>query len=283
MRIDLHTHSAASDGTESPAAVVRAAKAAGLDVVALTDHDTTSGWAEARVAAREVGIRLVEGIELSCVRQGRSVHLLAYLPDPEDAGLRAAMARVIDERNARVPEIVERLRERGVDVSVADVLAQAGASAAAGRPHVADALVRAGVSADRSAAFTDWLNPGRPGYVHRGGIDLAEGIALVRAAGGAPVIAHPWGRGSRSVLGAEDFAALIDVGLVGIEVDHQDHPPAARAELRRIAEDLGLVRTGSSDHHGAGKVDHDLGVNTTEVAEFERLLAAAVRNAASRS
>jgi predicted metal-dependent phosphoesterase TrpH len=271
VRIDLHTHSRASDGTQSPAEVMRAAADAGLDVVALTDHDTSQGWAEAAEAAAEVGIDLVPGIEISTVYEGRGVHLLAYLPDPADPELLTALGRVLDGRNSRVPAILQRLREAGVHLTVDDVRRVATGTPATGRPHVADALVAQGVVADRAEAFERFLNPGRPGYASRHAESLTEMIPRVVAAGGVPVIAHPWGRSARRVLTESAFADLRDVGLAGVEVDHEDHDAATRSALRGIAANLGLVVTGSSDYHGTGKVDHDLGCNTTASEELARI------------
>jgi predicted metal-dependent phosphoesterase TrpH len=272
VRIDLHTHSSASDGTDTPGDLVREAAAAGLDVVALTDHDAMSGWDEAQQAADEAGITLVPGLEISTRFHHRGVHLLGYLPDPTHPGLVGELDRILEGRTARTPAIVAALREHGIDVSEEDVRRESGGSVAAGRPHVADALVRLGVVRDRTEAFATLLSPGQPGYVNRYASALEEMIPLVAAAGGVSVVAHPWGRGSRSVLDAEALAGLKDLGLAGIEVDHQDHSPADRAELRALARDLDLVVTGSSDHHGLGKVDHDLGVNTTDPEQYERLL-----------
>ncbi|MBD3945814.1 PHP domain-containing protein [Nocardioides ganghwensis] len=277
MRIDLHTHSSASDGTDTPGDLVREAAAAGLDVVALTDHDAMSGWAEAQQAADEVGITLVPGLEISTRFRHRGVHLLGYLPDPTHPSLVDELDRILEGRTARTPAIVAALREHGIDISEEDVRRESGGSVAAGRPHVADALVRSGVVADRTEAFATLLSPGQAGYVNRYASALEDMIPLVAAAGGVTVVAHPWGRGSRSVLDAEALAGLKDLGLAGIEVDHQDHAPAARAELRAIARELDLVVTGSSDHHGLGKVDHDLGVNTTEPEQYERLMSLASR------
>ena len=281
MRIDLHTHSRVSDGTDAPADLVRAASAAGLDVLALTDHDTAAGWDEAATAAEQVGITLVRGMEVSTRHQGRGVHLLAYLPDPTYPPLQALLDKVLDGRSGRVPAIVAALREHGVAVTEADVHAASGHAAAAGRPHVADALVTLGHVTDRTQAFRELLDPGRPGYVNRWAAPLLETIAVVRAAGGVSVVAHPWGRRGRSALDPETIAALHDHGLSGIEVDHQDHDAASREELRGIARDLDLVVTGSSDHHGLGKVDHELGVNTTAPDQLERLLALAAEAAAA--
>ena len=198
-RIDLHTHSRVSDGTDSPAELVRKAKAAGLDVVALTDHDTAAGWDEARQAADEVGIGFVPGIEMSTRVESSSVHLLAYLLDPTHPPLVAALAEVLSARNARVPAICAKLAELGVPVTEDDVRRHSGAAAATGRPHIADAMVAAGVVASRDEAFAAFLNPGRPAYVRRHAVPVEEAIGHVREAGGVAVIAHPWGR-SRRVL-----------------------------------------------------------------------------------
>lgn len=277
MRIDLHTHSSASDGTDTPGDLVREARAAGLDVVALTDHDAMSGWAEAEEAADEVGITLVPGLEISTRFRHRGVHLLAYLPDPTHPPLVAALDRILVGRTERTPAIVTALRDHGIAITEDDVRREAGGSVAAGRPHVADALVRLGVVTDRTHAFDELLNPGRPGYVNRYAASLEEMIPLVNEAGGVAVIAHPWGRSGGTVLDEAAFAELKEVGLAGIEVDHQDHSAELRARLRRIASELDLVVTGSSDHHGLGKVDHDLGVNTTDPEQYERLMSLAGR------
>lgn len=284
MRIDLHTHSRASDGTASPGELVRAASAAGLDVVAITDHDTASGWDEAATAAAEVGIELVRGMEISTRHQGVGVHLLAYLPDPTHPGLVAALDKILDGRTSRVPAMLARLREADIDIDLADVRRVAPGTAATGRPHIADALVDLGAVADRGEAFRTLLNPGRPGYVDRYAAPLVDIIGAVAAAGGVSVIAHPWGRHGSGEPGEETLAALAEVGLAGIEVDHQDHDADDRARLRAIGTDLGLVMTGSSDHHGLGKVDHELGCNTTDPEHYERLvdLAAGARARSGR-
>jgi predicted metal-dependent phosphoesterase TrpH len=282
VRIDLHTHSRASDGTQSPAEVVRAAADAGLDVVALTDHDTAQGWSEAAAAAAECGIELVTGIEISTRFQHAGVHLLAYLPDGEDPSLLHALDRVLDGRNSRVPAILDKLREVGVDLTEDDVRRVAAGTPATGRPHVADALVAAGVVADRAEAFERYLSPGRPGYATRYAADLEDMVPLVVAAGGVPVIAHPWARTAGTVLTEGAFASLQELGLAGIEVDHQGHDASRRARLRAIAGNLGLIVTGSSDYHGTGKVDHDLGCNTTDPAEYGRIVELAAKARAGR-
>ena len=272
MRIYLHTHSSASDGTDTPAQLMREAAAAGLDVVALTDHDATSGWAEAARAADEVGITLVPGLEISTQLRHRGVHLLAYAPDPAHPPLATALDRIIAGRTERTPAMVDALRRHGIAITEDDVRREAGGSVAAGRPHVADALIRLGVVADRTEAFVELLNHGRPGYIGRYAAPVEEMIPLVVAAGGAAVIAHPWGRRGGTVLDEAALSHLRDLGLTGIEVDHQDHGPELRARLRAIAANLDLVVTGSSDYHGLGKVDHDLGCNTTDPEQYERLM-----------
>jgi predicted metal-dependent phosphoesterase TrpH len=282
VRIDLHVHSTASDGTQPPAAVVAEAAAAGLDVVALTDHDTAAGWAEAVAAARRAGIELVRGMEISTDHEGRGVHLLAYLPDPTHPGLAEELARVLDGRTARLPRMVAKLQELGIELTVEDVLVRSDGAAASGRPHVADALVDRGVVRSRDEAFDVYLGAGKPAYVPRYAAPLVPMIRTVAEAGGVTVVAHPWGRIGRRRPEEDVFGALQEAGLTGLEVDHQDHSPEDRSRLRAIARSLGLVVTGSSDYHGTGKTDHELGVNTTEPEEYERLLdRAAAASAAS--
>jgi predicted metal-dependent phosphoesterase TrpH len=282
VRIDLHTHSRASDGTDTPAELVRAAARAGLDVVAITDHDTADGWAEAASAAVEAGITLVPGMEISTGHHGRSVHLLAYLPDPSSPPLAAELTRVLAGRESRVPDMLARLRGLGIEIGADDVRAAAHGAAATGRPHVADALVTLGVVGDRTEAFDRYLGAGRVAFVNRYAAPLEATIRAVTGAGGVSVIAHPWGRGGLGRPDEATLAYLHDVGLAGIEVDHQDHDSATRARLRAMARDIGLVATGSSDYHGTGKVDHELGCNTTDPGEYERLISLA-RDAAARS
>ena len=273
MRIDLHTHSNRSDGTTSPGALVRHALEVGIDVLALTDHDTTEGWEEAAAAASEEGLTLVRGIEISCKLQGSAVHLLAYLPDPTYEPLADELERILDGRNARLPATVAKLRALGIEIDEDDVRRVAGDAAGIGRPHVADALVEKGVVQDRGEAFDTYLGSRGPAYVKRYAAPLEEMVRTVAAAGGVSVVAHPWGRRyTHQALDEARFAALKADGLVGIEVDHQDHDEPTRDELRSIARNLDLVVTGSSDYHGEGKVDHDLGCNTTDPDELSRLV-----------
>jgi 3',5'-nucleoside bisphosphate phosphatase len=272
IRADLHTHSDRSDGTDSPADLVRLAARHGLDVVALTDHDTTAGWDEAGAAAEQVGLRLVRGLEVSCRFADRGVHLLAYEPDPEHPPLAAELERIREGRTARVPAMLERLRSLGVDIDESDLRRAAGHTTALGRPHVADALVSLGVVADRTEAFERYLNRRGPGYVRRYAADLEQVIGWVAEAGGLTVLAHPWTpRHDYRALDETGLSRLKDAGLAGIEVDHEDHDPATREALRAIADRLDLVVTGSSDYHGTGKVGHELGCNTTAPDQLDRL------------
>lgn len=274
MRIDLHTHSNRSDGTDTPTELVEKAKAAGLDIVAITDHDSTAGWEEADAAARRVGITLVKGIEISAMRDDVSIHLLGYGFDPTDTALLDELRRILEGRDERLPALLAQLQDHGMSLTAEDVVAQSGSAAASGRPHVADAMVAAGYVADRDEAFRDWLYDHGPVYVGRYGAPLTEAIDLVQSAGGVTVLAHPWARRGRRVLTPDVLAELAAAGLSGIEVDHNNHSEAVRAELRAIAKELDLAVTGSSDYHGTGKgPEFHLGANTTDPAEYERLFA----------
>ncbi|KQX58774.1 MULTISPECIES: PHP domain-containing protein [unclassified Streptomyces] len=262
MRIDLHTHSTASDGTDSPAELVRNAAAAGLDIVALTDHDTTRGHAEA-IAALPEGLTLVTGAELSCRVDGIGLHMLAYLFDPEEPALLAERELVRDDRVPRARAMVGKLQELGVPVTWEQVARIAG-DGSVGRPHVAEALVELGVVPDVSGAFTpDWLADGGRAYVGKHELDPVEAIRLVKAAGGVTVFAHPLAVKRGQVLPEASIARLAEAGLDGIEVDHMDHDEATRARLRGLAKELGLLATGSSDYHGSRKTCR-LGEYTTD-------------------
>lgn len=252
MRIDLHTHSSASDGTDSPAELVRKAAAAGLDVVALTDHDTTRGHAEA-VAALPEGLTLVTGAELSCRLDGVGLHLLAYLFDPDEPELLRERELVRDDRVPRARTMIGKLRELGVDVTWEQVARIAG-DGSVGRPHIAEALVELGVVPTVSDAFTpEWLADGARAYAPKHELDPFEAIRLVKAAGGVAVLAHPAAVKRGRVVPESAMAELAAAGLDGIETDHMDHDRATRARLRGLAADLGLLVTGSSDYHGSRK------------------------------
>jgi len=270
VRIDLHTHSSASDGTERPADLVRAAAAAGLDVVALTDHDTTRGWSEAAEALPS-GLTLVRGAEISSVYDGISLHLLAYLFDPSHAELAAEMSMALDDRVPRAKAIVAKLADAGYPVTWELVLDQLQDGATVGRPHIADTLVAAGVVADRNEAFTTLLHDDGPFFVGHYYVDAVRAVELVRAAGGVPVFAHPAAATRGTTVGDDAIRAMAAAGLAGLEVDHRDNAPADRERLRALAGELGLLVTGASDYHGSGK-DNRLGEHTTDPAVLEQLL-----------
>ena len=251
---------------------MHAAAAAGLDVVALTDHDSAAGWAEAADAARVAGIGFLPGMEISCVLEGRAVHLLAYGVDPDHAGLRGELLAVLAGRTARLPAILSQLHSLGISVTEEDVRAVSGHATAVGRPHVADALVASGQVADRTEAFDRYLSPGRPAYVNRRAAPLRKMLGLVAEAGGVSVVAHPWARASRRVLTPDTVASLVADGLTGLEAWHRDHSPEDAAQLALLTGDLELVATGASDYHGTGKVNHELGCHTTPPAQLELLL-----------
>ncbi|KUN73782.1 phosphoesterase [Streptomyces canus] len=252
MRIDLHCHSTASDGTDTPAELVRNAAAAGLDVVALTDHDTTRGY-DAAIAALPVGLTLVTGAELSCRIGGVSMHMLAYLFDPEEPALLAERELVRDDRVPRARAMVVRLQELGVPVTWEQVARIAG-DGSVGRPHVATALVELGVVASVDDAFTgDWLADGGRAYVEKHETDPFEAIRLVKGAGGVTVFAHPGASKRGHTVPESAIAEMAAAGLDGIEVDHMDHDEDTRVRLRGLAKELGLLTTGSSDYHGSRK------------------------------
>ncbi|HET6966833.1 MAG TPA: PHP domain-containing protein [Ornithinibacter sp.] len=281
LAIDLHTHSTASDGTETPAVVIAQAVAAGLDVVALTDHDTTLGWAEAGATARGLGIVLVPGIEVSCSRRWQSIHLLAYLPDPRHPALVGELARARSSRDTRLDRMVAKMAADGIPVTLEAVRAEVEQGATAGRPHIADALVTAGVVAHRDEAFARWLGNDSPYYVAHYAPDPVHAVGVVRAAGGVPVIAHPWsGTRGRVVSDAlvEEMAAA---GLAGIEVHHRDHDADAVRHLGELARSLDLLATGSSDYHGEGKLNR-LGEHTTAPEVLEAIESLATGTAAVR-
>jgi predicted metal-dependent phosphoesterase TrpH len=276
VRIDLHTHSTASDGTDTPAELVRAAAEAGLDVVALTDHDTVAGHASAHRALRSTGrpLTLVPGAELSCRLGGISLHMLAYLFDPAEPELHRERELVRDDRLPRAQAIVGRLRELGVPIGWEQVAAIAG-DGSVGRPHIAQALIDAGLVGSIAEAFTpEWIGPGGRAYVEKHELDPFDAIRLVKNAGGVAVFAHP-AAVKRGVCVPESvIAELAAAGLDGIEVDHMDHDDATRDRLRGLAADLGLLGTGSSDYHGTRKTCR-LGEHTTDPEVYAELLARA--------
>jgi predicted metal-dependent phosphoesterase TrpH len=274
MLIDLHAHSTASDGTDSPAELMAAATAAGLDVVAITDHDNTGGWAPA-LAARPPDLTVIRGAEFSTLARTDirpvSVHLLGYLFDPAHPAIVAEQARLRAERLQRGMRIVHKMVAAGIPISAEQVMEIAD-GAPIGRPHIGQALVAAGVVESVDQAFAELLAGRGPYYVPKADTDLPTAIAMITSAGGVSVIAHPRGRGEYRALTAAYLEQLTDYGLGGLEVDHPDHSTAERAELTAIADRLGLLTTGSSDYHGSNKVLR-LGQETTDPDPLVRLIA----------
>lgn len=268
--IDLHTHSTVSDGTESPAQLIAAAIAAGIGTVAITDHDSTAGWAEALAAARGSDLTVIPGIELSTQLEYASVHILGYLIDPNDPDLMAEMGRIREERYGRAESMVGRIA-RDYDLSWADVLAQTMPGSTVGRPHIADALVAKGIVPDRTAAFQTILN-WRGGYFqpHKAPLPVV-GVELIAGAGGVPVIAHPGARGPSTLFDNARIRDLVAAGLAGLELHHRDNAPDRLPRWRGWADAFDLIVTGSSDYHGAGKPNR-LGEHTTEPSQLARIL-----------
>ncbi|MHA6802530.1 PHP domain-containing protein [Salinifilum ghardaiensis] len=277
MRIDLHTHSAESDGTDTPARLVDVAIGAGLDVIALTDHDTTAGWQAAAeaVRARPGQLRLVPGAELSCAcPNGRggtaTVHLLAYLFDATSPTLAAEQSRLRAERRERLRKMAGAMAEAGFPVDPDDVMDRLPADSPGGRPHLARALVRGGAVASVDEAFDRYLHSAGPYYLPRADTPVRRAIEMITEAGGVTVLAHPFApRGSRVT--ADVIRELAGCGLTGVEVDHPDHGQHQREQLRALAGELGLVPTGSSDYHGTNKTLH-IGQEQTPPASLERLV-----------
>ncbi len=274
MRIDLHAHSTASDGTDSPAGLMSAAVAAGLDVVAITDHDTTDGWGPA-LRARPAGLTVIRGAEFSTVayvgQRPVSVHVLGYLFDPAAPAVVTEQERLRGERLNRGLGIVRKMVDAGVPITAEQVLGIAD-GAPIGRPHIGQALVAAGVVGSVDEAFATYLAGNGRFYVRKADTDLPTAIRMITGAGGVSVIAHPRGRGEYRALTAEYLEMLAAQGLGGLEVDHPDHSAQERGELRSIARSLDLLITGSSDYHGTNKVLR-LGAESTDPEVLAALVA----------
>ena len=272
MRADLHVHSNASDGTDPPAEVMRRAALAGLDAVALTDHDTVAGHAQARAALPDA-LTLVPGMELSCRLDGHSLHLLAYLFDPGEPELAEQTRLIRDDRELRARAMVRLLAGLGVAITWDQVAAIAGPGVV-GRPHIARALVASGAVAEPGQAFTrDWIGEGGRAYVGRYALDPVRAIGLVGAAGGVTVLAHP--RAGRDwVVSDEQIAALAAAGLAGVEVFHPDQPEPQRAGLLGLVRDLGLVATAGSDDHGQ-LTGHRIGCEVVAADAYDTLVSKA--------
>lgn len=266
----MHCHSSNSDGTRSPAEVVARAAAAGLDAVALTDHDTTAGIAAA-AAALPPGLSLISGMELSCRHDGHSVHLLCYLFDPEHEGLAAQTRAIRASRVERAKDMVAKLNELGVPVSWEQVTRIAG-DGVVGRPHVARAMIEAGVVRSFDEAFTrEWIGPGGRAHVRRYALDPVAAIALVHDAGGVTALAHPYAVTRGWMVPDHLIADLARAGLDGVEVAHPDHDAAERDQLLTVARRLGLAATGGSDDHGELTGDR-IGCEATGQDDLDALL-----------
>ena len=277
--IDLHAHSNQSDGKDSPSELVRKAKDAGVTTLAITDHDTTDGWEEAIQAARSERIGLVPGIEVSTRAKvglrSISVHILAYLPNPDHPGLASELAKTRTSRIGRAKEMVARL-SADYPISWQDIEDQLKPGATVGRPALADALVAKGIVPTRSAAFESILHKASPYYVSDYSVDTELAIKLIREAGGVSVMAHPlfdFPAGKSELdLPTKHFEQMIAAGLNGFEVDHRSVPEFAKSWLRELALKHNLIVTGSSDYHGDGAKENQLGENTTDPLQFERIL-----------
>ena len=270
MKIDLHTHTTYSDGTDNPSELINKALAAGITIIGLTDHDSISGWQEATNALRP-GISLVPGAEISCqTLDGISVHILGLLFDSSNSELMNTLKKTRENRHSRMEKIIARINEAGIEITMNDVLAQLSDGATLGRPHLADALVKKGVVASRDEAFTQMLHNNSKYYVSHYSPTPETAIALIKAAGGVSVIAHPMASHRGRTISLETFGSLIDSGLDGIEVDHRDHSPAEKIELISLASGSNLVMTGASDYHGNGKLN-SLGEYTTNPEQWEKL------------
>ncbi len=268
--IDLHTHTNCSDGTDTPRELVNKAIVQGLELLGVTDHDTTSGWTEATESLRG-SLKLVLGSEISCLtNDGVSVHMLGLLFDPKHEEMQRVLEETRDGRLPRMRKMIEKMRAEGIDISIQDVELAMPAGATMGRPHLADALVAKKIVKSRDEAFLDLLHNESRFYVSHAAPTPIEAISLIRRAGGVAVIAHPFASHRGQILKAEDFSELVAAGLNGIEVDHRDQNPAERAILRTIAHELDLVMTGSSDYHGTGKLN-SLAENHTHREQWEKL------------
>lgn len=268
--IDLHTHTTASDGTDSPFALINKALSAGITTLAITDHDTTSGWSEA-VQALRPPMSLVLGAEISTLTtDGISVHMLGLLFDGEDVEMQKMLADSRDTRMPRMRKMIELLAADGISITMEDVMAAAPDGATVGRPHLADALVANGVVATRDEAFIDLLHNDSKYYVTHAAPTPESAIDCIKRAGGVSVIAHPFASRRGETISADSFSSLVKAGLNGIEVNHRDHSADERKQLIEIADQLNLIKTGSSDYHGNGKLNA-LGENLTDPAQWERL------------
>ena len=272
--IDLHTHTTCSDGTDRPRELVNKAIVQGLEILGITDHDTTSGWEEATESLRG-SLKLVLGAEISCLTtDGISVHMLGMLFDPHHKEMQEVLEETRDGRLPRMRKMIQKMQAEGMDISIEDVEKAMPVGATMGRPHLADALVAKKIVKSRDEAFIDLLHNDSRFYVSHAAPTPVEAIALIRRAGGVAVIAHPFASHRGQILKPDDFADLVAAGLNGIEVDHRDQSPDEREMLRVIARELDLVVTGSSDYHGTGKMN-SLAENPTSREQWLKLEAQA--------
>ena len=273
-RIDLHTHSNRSDGTFEPAEVVRLAAERALDVVALTDHDTTDGLAEALATGSVVGVEVVPGVEFSAEFEGNSVHVLCYWMDPQDPALQLELRRLREDRFRRGELMVGKLQELGLPVAFQRVRAIAG-DATIVRPHIAQAMVEAGVVATEKEAFERYIGDGGPAHVAKHALDPVNAVALIDGAGGVCALAHPGMWGDQSSVPVELIERMAAAGMRGLEVDHPDHTPEMRERYRTLSGELGLIATGGSDCHGTRYDPVRLGTSLCDPEAFAALRALA--------
>jgi 3',5'-nucleoside bisphosphate phosphatase len=271
MSFDLHTHSTASDGTEPPAHVVAEAARAGVAGLALTDHDSSAGWAEARAEALKQGVAFIPGMEVTSKTANVSVHMLSYLHDPEHPGMLEINAAARGGRMERAKRICDRLSE-DFPVTWDLVLEHIRTDTSIGRPHLADALVAAGVVSSRSEAFNKYLHRGTKYFVDQDNPHPVDVVQRIRAAGGVPIIAHAMADARGGTLTRAELEELVDAGLCGVEVYHRDNPKPGRKLLLDLAARHDLIVTGSSDYHGARGKPNLLGENTTESEQVARIL-----------
>jgi hypothetical protein len=264
LPVDLHLHSNTSDGADTPEDLMSLAAEEGLSHVALTDHDTLAGISRARVAAEQLGLGFISGVELSVDHIGTKIHLLVYFLEPGDGPLQSRLAELLEGRNSRNVDMIKKLNDLDYEITLADVQRHA-EGPSIGRPHIADALVEKGYIASRDEGFSDLLNDGGPAYVERKRLTAAKAIQLARASSAVPVIAHPVTMGLTREEYGETFHQLTDLGLGGIEAHHPMHNVELRAHLTEIATTLGIAATGGSDYHGATKRAYRVGVGNGDL------------------
>ena len=268
--IDLHTHSLASDGTDTPGELINKAHARGISVLGLMDHDTVAGWDDATSNLRP-GMSLVLGSEISCqTLDGTSVHMLGMLFDRENTALAEVLSTTRDNRLTRINRIIWRLNEAGFEITIEDVLAQLAPGATLGRPHLADALIAKKIVASRDEAFTELLHNNSKYYISHYSPTPEDAIKLIKQAGGVAVIAHPLASLRGLTVSIDSFKSMVEAGLDGIEISHRDQSEDERQLLREVVEQYGIIATGSSDYHGNGKLN-ELAEFTTTPEDFEAL------------